>query len=126
MKASGVNISTYHEPFRLCEFHHDVYMSVRQLEPCSKHDCHYGYPSNKGKGKVCSLHSNSNERLTSQVSFMDTLKKDTTDEPQPQMLGFYDGLKTMSPTLVKQAIGECFDLGLKRELEIAKKTSHFH
>ena len=33
---------------------------------------------------------------------------------------FYDGLTQMSPLLIRQAIQEAFDLGLKTELEVSK------
>ena len=61
---------------------------------------------------------NSDEARTSQVSSIDPIKPDLA--PKPSALPFYDGLTTMSPTLIKQAIFERLDLGLKTELEVSK------
>ena len=116
--ASGVNCSTSHEPLRLCQFHLDVYLSARQLEPCSKTDCRYGYPLSRGKNGLCNLHLSSNETRTSHVSFPERGKTDKV--PQPQLLEFYDGLTTMPPTLIKQAIQDCLGLCLKKELDVFK------
>ena len=47
--ASGVNCTSYRGPFHLCQFHYEVYMCIRQLEPCSTQNCLYGYSKLKGK-----------------------------------------------------------------------------
>ena len=122
--ASGVNSTTFHAPFHLCKFHHEVYLSLRNLEPCSKSDCHYGYPKSQGPSGLCKLHTTSNEKQIPQVSFLDPGgEKGVTSCPTPQgsaHLPYYDGLTSMSPTLIRQSILECLDLGLKTELEVAK------
>ena len=64
------------------------------------------------------MHLSSNEARTSQGSFLDQAKSDTAH--RPALLQFYDGLTLMSPTLLKQSIAECLDLGLKTELEVSK------
>ena len=61
LQASGVNCSTFHEPYNLCQFHSEVYLSLRKIEPCSRKYFHYAYPKSRGKDGLWDTHLSSNE-----------------------------------------------------------------
>ena len=121
--------TTLKEPSYLCKFHSDIYLSLKKLKLCVIADCQTLLNKDLVQDK-CQAHSadlpsppqtpsvtSSDGAQKPNVKFADS---DRTVHPERPKLDFYDGLGTMSPLLIQQAIREAWDLGLSTELEASR------
>ena len=70
-------------------------------------------PRIEGGNQLCAVRRNINGGLSCYIP------RRSGKSAKPSV-GFYDGLAFVSPTLLRQAIKECLDSGLKTELDVSK------